>query len=502
MAPIAPRNEVIHGVRDLAMRRGWSAVQDLATHLLSAGSAEPLLLAPGGNVDAVPLRAWMQQVTARERIAQVDLARLAAPPHPALFADKLIAAFECGRLLAASEVRTLMEQFRPRPLETFAIVFTRAERLETPEDLDLAERAIWRVLGPGPGKDWRGQDLLGCQCYLWSSSAPRAFLRERCNRDRSRLATLLRRPTAEADATALEQLRVIRLLELATAHCSASPKHDDTELVRLQRRRDDIARLRRRLARRLEDCAFEIGRAAVAALLKSQGEIVQCLEATCTNPTAARNAVRALSIGPAERPGCPAPLEAALHAWRRRLEAELNDRIGAIAADARALLQQVQGEHGQRLAAQVHGASIDVRLPSLQPRTTGARPGSIDGWFAAEIAAAGLLGITALTPGMFAAFIVSSVLSASVVVHRRDRTLEHSRRLMRLAVHDVSERAVPEVRAAVQAAIGRYGERLSGALRQMEAQIEAACEVARRSRLSPPRDVSDRRQLLEYRCRL
>jgi hypothetical protein len=296
---------------------------------------------------------------------------------------------------------------------------------------------------------------------------------------------------------------------LATAHCSAGSKRDGSDIAGLRQRLDEITQLRRCLSRRLQDSAFEVGRGAVAALLKSQRQIVQCVEVACRSPTAARNAVRALSIGSAERQGRPLPLEDALHAWHGRLEAELNERVSAVAADTRSLLQRVhceladsRADHRHRLSGELDQVAIDARLPRLEYRSAGVDARSMDGLLAAEVAAAAVLGVTALSPGMIAAFIVSAVLSAALALHRTNRSLERSRRMMRLAVHDVTERAVPEIRAAVQAAIGEYGERLIGALRKTEAELEAACDRARVSQLSTPVDVSDRMQLLEYRCRL
>jgi hypothetical protein len=509
MAPSA-RTEVIRGVRELAVQRQWKAVEDLAGKLLSEDRRETVVLVPGGGIDTAPLCNWIREVTDWRRVTQLDIDPTASSAHPVVLADKLIAVFECGRLLTVSEVRMLAEQFLPRPLETFAIVFTRAERLETSEDLELAERAIWRVLVSGANKDWHRQDLLACQCYLWSSAQPAEFLRDRCARDSARLAALLRRQTGDADTASLDHLEVTRLLELATTHLSTVPEPDDTEIASVGGRREEIAQLRQRLAHRLAEGALEVGRAAVATLLGAEAEIVRCAEVACRNPAAVRNAVRALSIGSAERLGCPPAFEAALRAWHTRLEAELNERVSAVAADMRALLEQVECELADspvaghpRLAAGLQPVSIDVRLPRIDSQ--GARTGLENryGWLAAEIgAAAAALSVAILNPQMIATFVVSAVLSAALAFHQTHRSLDHSLSLLRLAVHDVTERAVPEIRAAVQRAISDYGERLIEALRVTEAELEAACDRARVTRKWTRADLSDHEQLMKYRCRL
>jgi hypothetical protein len=506
----AVRTEVIRGVRELAAQRQWKAVEDLAGNLLSEDRGETVVLLPGGGIDTAPLCNWIRQVTDRRRVTQLHIDPTASSAHPVLLADKLIAVFECGRLLTAPEVRMLAEQFLPRPLESFAIVFTRAERLETREDLELAERSIWRVLVLGANKDWRRQELLGCQCYLWSSAQPAEFLRDRCARDSARLAALLRRPTGDADAASLDHLEVTRLLELATAHLSIAPHPDDTDIASLGRRREEIAQLRQRLARRLADGALELGRAAVATLLAAEPQTVRCVEAACRNPATVRNAVRTLSTGSAERLGCAPPLEAALRAWHTRLEAELNERVSAVAADMRALLEQVQSrladsplaDHRRR-AAGLEPVAIDVRLPRIGSQGARTGLGNSYGWLAAEVgAAAAALSVAILNPQMIATFVVSAVLSAALAFRQTHRSLDHSRRLLRLAIHDVTERALPEIRAAVQTAISGYGERLIDALRETEAELEAAYDRARVTRKGTRADLSDREQLMKYRCRV
>ena len=475
MAQSSP-TAVVRGVCDLAVRRGWKPVEDLATAILSARGAEQILLTPGAGVDATPLREWLVQVTAAE-CAQCQIGRIATAPHPGLFASKLIAVFECGRLLEASEVKTLLAQFLPRPLESFAIVFVCAERLETPQDLELMQRAIWRVLVPGAKRDWRGQDLSTCQCYLWACAPPRNFLRERCERDRARLAAVLRRPTGAADAASLDRRRVVQLLDLAAAQIPTEPRRGDDQMAAPRRLRDEIAQLRRRLTRRLDAGASELSRRAVIALLEAERQLVT---------------------------------EAQMHSWRAGFEAELNERVNAIVADTRALLREPMSraaancrpEHWDRLAAGPGDISLEAFVPRLQYRAGTVERPAIPGLIAQATALTAVTGLAALGAGLIATVVVSAVLSASIVVRGRKRSLEHSRRVMRRAVHDVTERAVPQVRAAIQEAIGRYRDRLVDALREIEFQIEAACERQCLVQAAVPGSFSDREQLLEFRRRL
>ena len=108
MTVASTTGEVVRGVRDLAARRGWKPVEELATAILSSGSQRQILLAHGTSVDAAPLRDWIQQVTGQSEIARDSIERIGAPPLRALFASKLVAVFECGRVLEAREVRAVV----------------------------------------------------------------------------------------------------------------------------------------------------------------------------------------------------------------------------------------------------------------------------------------------------------------------------------------------------------------------------------------------------------
>ncbi len=499
---------VVQAVHELAVRRGWRPVENLATDILSARSAEQILLAPGASVDATPLREWILQVTAAERVAQCPISRVASAPHPALFASKLIGVFDCGCLLEAAEVNAVLAQFLPRPLESFAIVFMRAERLETREDLARMERAIWRVLVPAAKTDWRGQDLSTYQCYLWACGPPGKFLRERFERDRARLAAVLRRPTGAADAAALERRRVVGLLDLAAAHVPTEAQRDDERMAGQGQFRDEIAQLRRRAARRLDAAASALSRRAVVELLQAERQLVRCVEAAWRDCAPMRNATGGLAAGSTKLPR--RHLEAQMHSWRTGFEAELSERVSAIVADTRALLQQQMSraaadcrlEHWQRLAAGSGDISLEAFIPRLQYRDATVEPPSIPGLIAEAMALTAVTGVAAVSGGLIATVVISAVLSASVAVRGCNRSLEHSRRQMRRAVHEVTEQAVPAVRAAIREAIGRYRDRLAGTLREIEIHIEAACERECLAQAEAPASFSDRAQLLEYRCRL
>lgn len=506
MTAASTTGEVVRGVRDLAARRGWKPVEELATAILSSGSQRQILLAHGTSVDAVPLRDWIQQVTGQSEIARDSIERIGAPPLRALFASKLVAVFECGRVLEAREVRAVVEQFLPRPIESIAIVFTRAERLESREDLDLMERAVWRVVVPDPKRDWQHQDLLAYQCYFWAASPPKEFLHDRCRRDRDELAAVLRRPIDEADAEVLDRARAICLLDFAEGHAPACRPRGNGEQARLLEARNEIAEVVRRMALRLDADAAGLGRQATASLLRLEQDLLQRVEETGKSQTGLwkDGSVPRLQFQKLlER-----RIEEGMAAWRKDLEAELNQRVVEITAETQGLLRRidwalVNGIAGNpdRPPAQALSVSPAARIPELG-RPLARREEKWTQQFVEATAAAGLTSITALCTGLLPTIVVSSIVVAALVQRQRGQTFEQFAGPARIAIHDMTKRAIPAVRGAIHAAIAEYRDRMISSLRETGAGVESAWGHAGRAPAGEPSADWDREQLLLYRRRL
>ena len=494
--------EVVQGVRDLAARRGWQPVEDLAAGILS-GTRQEILLAYGAGAGVVPLREWVQQVTHQDEIGVDSMERIGAPPFRGLSAAKLVAVFECGRVLEAPEVKAIAEQYLPRPIETFAIVFTCAERLQSSEDFDLMERAIWRVVVPDPKRDWQRQDLLAYQCYFWSAVEPGEFLRERCRRDRDELAAILRRPIAEADAELLDRGQAVWLLDFAEGFAPAGTPRKDGEASGLRQARDEIAEVRRRLTRRLDADAAGLGRQTTASLLRLEQDLFLRIEETRKSQTGLwkethvyiREFQKLLEVR----------LEEGMAAWRKRLEADVNQRIAEIISETQELLGRVDWNFVNGIAGNPDRSSAEALRVSAAPDILELKRGVVSGgprWMERVAGVAGLLGLAAaLSTGLLATIAVSGILSAARV-RRRARSFEESAQPARQAIHAMIRRAIPELRTAIQAAIGSYRDRMGTELRHIETTLDAAHARAFEPAVEDLAAESDREQLLLYRHRL
>ena len=495
--------EVILGVRDLAARRGWKPVEDLAAAILSSGQRRDILLLHGGGIDAAPLRKWIQQVADQAEVAAEPIGQAAAPPFRALFAAKLVAVLECGRVLDAAEVQTIAQQLLPRPIESFAIVFTHVERLESSEDLDLMERAIWRVVVPDPKRDWQRQDLLAYQCYFWGASEPREFLRERCRRDSEELAALLRRPLADSDVELLDRGRASFLLDLAEGFAPQRQPRAGGEAGRLRQARNEVAEVRQRLVRRRDEDAAGLARQATASLLKLEQDLLRRLEAVRAGQAGVWKETHVYST---KFPSLlEQSIEEGMDCWRTALEAEVDQRVAEIISETRQLLNRIDWDfvnaiagRADRPAAEALSISTAPQIPRMKPAAAG---GAIE-WRERVAGVAGLFGLAAaMSSGVFATLAVSGLLTA-VGVGRRARLFEQSARPARKAIHAMIRRAIPELRTAIQAGITDYRDRLSAELRAIETTLEAAYA----QEFKVPEESSaaewDREQLLLYRHRL
>jgi len=117
-------------------------------------------------------------------ILETEMRQIAETPSLARLRHKLVAVFESGCLPKRKTCGSL-RAILARPLESFAIVSRARSGWSRAKNLNLMERAIWRVLVPSPKTDWQGQDLAAYQCYFLEQrrNTPNSC-RERCDATR------------------------------------------------------------------------------------------------------------------------------------------------------------------------------------------------------------------------------------------------------------------------------------------------------------------------------
>jgi hypothetical protein len=153
--------------RSMAAERGWVQVGDFLAGLPVEGD-DSVAVFEGEGVDATSLADWIAAVVGGAQVSARPLEPLRDDPAVALAANRVVMAFECGRLLKVEEVDAAT-QILSRPPESYAIVYVGAEAIRDLDELNLIERGIWQTLVGEPGVRWGGQDLAERRCLLWST---------------------------------------------------------------------------------------------------------------------------------------------------------------------------------------------------------------------------------------------------------------------------------------------------------------------------------------------
>jgi hypothetical protein len=319
------------------------------------------------------------------------------------------------------------------------------------------ERAIFRVLIPGPTQDWRHQDLAAYRCYFWNDAPARPFLAERCRRDRDELSALLRRPLTALDRESLDRDRAVHLVDFAQEHLSApEPLASTTPSID-----DPHAELRRKIRRRLDAEAASLGREVTASLLRLEQKLL-------------------LTVDQSEkRKDLPGRLDDAVTAWRQDIDAELAARAREITAEMQSMLPAAQT------------LSMPARMPSLrQPAVPPEHQ-----WGPAIKVLAAVTALSLLPVSTFSSLLSAGCFTASLL-HRERRLTSELHRSARQAIHDMIGRTIPDMRAGVHRAIADYRNRLISGLLESETAIAAAAAAP------SAQPESDRERLLSYRRRL
>jgi hypothetical protein len=270
---------VLAEVSALAAGQSWFPVTEFLG-ALSASTDRGILVAAGLGVDPGPLVAWIAAQDDRASCEVTDLEQLQENPGLSLAANRVVVALPCGDLLMPGTV-SAAGAVQQRPAGTFAIVLAGAEVIESPEELEMIERAIWRVLIGPEGVDWAGQDLAAHHCLMWSGAEASVTMSGRLARDHALLREWLAGEVRAPDD--LEQARAAYALdltaELASQEQAVPPAYAGVGPDQVWRLREDVNGLHRELLRRLADDAGAIERQLTASLAMLEQDLLHDVEA-------------------------------------------------------------------------------------------------------------------------------------------------------------------------------------------------------------------------------
>ena len=498
---------VLQQTRDLAEQRGWGQVAELSTALCDDNGNTVVIAAPAG-VDATPLLEWAKSTLSGVEAKMVGLEGLAQNPAPVLSIPQLLAVFECGKIIEADAMEAFSSVFFGRPSSSYAVVLTGAELVDTPEELETAQRAAWRLLVPDPKPEWGGQDLLQQGCFLWSEGEPKEFLQLRAGRDKAALATWLKVPAKNAQT--LERDAALYVLDLAETHLSrdssalALDGQSDLEAHQLDSTLELLSNMRRHLVRRLDADASSLERQLTASLQTLEQNLIQGLpdylhkQARLDGEADVQQVLREyISKGVSD--------------WETTTHALLSRRGHEISGEVEDMFASVDWELVNRIADRQ--GKIEIYPQAITDKVM--KSGSLRVTLPAQLNA-GLVGgnapqsdIVRKVLGTMMIIGVSTVLLgpagivagtvASVVGMRKAQRIGDERRAEafgRTAIHDVIGQAISHIRDLARTTIGPTRDAVNKELRVIEEMLDNGLSESRNALFTdgasnPDRDLLD-----------
>ena len=367
---------VLTRISALATERGWSDLTHFIEALPDSRDRELLLLAPP-DVDAQPLRQWIEQ---RDRTTSVEVGCLSPAFRDrtqVLTSNCVIAVLQCGELLSPDAVEAAAAVVH-RPMGTFAVVLVGAEIVRSAEDLDVVQRGIWRLLIGDPHVEWSGQDLAKHGCLLWSDHTVADVASAQVAQDMKQLEQWIQADRSEPDA--LAQMRAWYALDLAeqqlARHAATATKPPAPGRGAISGLLAATDELRRRLLRRLD--------ADVAVMELQVATSVQVLEQNLLSGVEEyldQHAPEPMS-GPALTAAISAYLADGSRAWRDDAVELVAARLSRTSDETGDLLDAVDWEQVNAVIGHTRrGSYPEVLLDQLAPQmpVSVPEPGTLGG---------------------------------------------------------------------------------------------------------------------------
>lgn len=517
---------VLREVRTLAQERGWTQVQK-ATDDLLAGQQATLAIAAQAGVETQAFQRWISNTLPGALVTSLPLEELAQDPFPALKAQKVLALFQCGALLGATEAEALAQAFLNRPPDSYAIVLSGTERIASEDELALVERGAWRLFVPDAPLNLEGQALREHGCYLWCEASIAPFLQGRIQQDMVALGEWMHQPVTQTDA--LEQLRVFHVLRLADEQTAQGEQmqpptldRQAQEARRLLHTRESLSSVRRRLLRRVDEDVEALEQQLTTSLQTLEQDLLQSLRPYLQahlSPSMNEQMLQQLLTAYFTRN---------IERWKSEAQQVLTNRSEEIAVGNAALLQDIDWALVNEIAARNGGQttypaalwqhpfstdfpftpeSMGSRFDPARQRVTSLQT-TIRATVAGALAGSGVLAVTAIFLGFGPLGLIAAgataVISGIVVKGR----MEHGEVLIiiesqaRSAVSAAMRDAIASTRERIRQSFKPIREQIATEFHSLETLFDTAIQEARAATHEENSSKNDRQLLDEYRRRI
>lgn len=246
-------SKIVSEINQLSSQHGWKNIERQVSSLVEPGA--DILLINASAVSHSGFQDWVRQNCGSTSVKVTSIQNLAGSPIEAEKAKLVIAALVCGEPLNAQELEVLDTISSSRTPGSFVFVLTGAEKIESPEEVQIVERSAWWALVPEPKAVWDNQNLTEHNIFLWSRLGGVDFLSERLQKERHRLTDILGLDGMIPPLKPKESL--LKLLnECEECLRSNTPSNQPKELLTrtrpLNRIADDLADIRRQFGQRMD----------------------------------------------------------------------------------------------------------------------------------------------------------------------------------------------------------------------------------------------------------
>ncbi|NJL32785.1 MAG: hypothetical protein HC893_01660 [Chloroflexaceae bacterium] len=243
---------VLSEVNDVARQQNWAEVTNVVDTLLHAPHPCSMLVVTS-IAEVTSFQTWLAEVAPQEQVHVVSFDQLASDHLLFVRVPRVLAIFECGRLVEPAVVDLLTTLFFRRPPGSYAMVLVNAESISSPQDMESVERIAWGALVSGHKAQWERKNLNEQNVYLWSKDTPANWLIDRLRQHETALKAWLQTRVGQNE---LMQYQALYAIELAlteahrTSQSAATPIVDPAQS--LYQTRSKIRDLHNRLAHRLD----------------------------------------------------------------------------------------------------------------------------------------------------------------------------------------------------------------------------------------------------------
>lgn len=183
-------------IKDLSIARDWQEISNMVDTINNDEKSKLLLLLGDSEIQnsesVVEIKNWLEKAGFKNYQTEI----FNQPADNPIFVskpniEKILAVFECGKIVEPSLYQSITEELFTRPLGSYAILLIGTEKISNEEDLAAVEKIAWGAFVPDHIERLRKDELEKYGVFLWANENVQSDLSERITFDKNALIALL-----------------------------------------------------------------------------------------------------------------------------------------------------------------------------------------------------------------------------------------------------------------------------------------------------------------------